>query len=158
MIYVQWYLFWLNFGNKRSLIWNRIDFYVFKKIRSKSQPIRRCENQCLRPFVTKMLQPGAAGLKNWWQIIDLRSMGLLAFKTAIFYHYVRHRKKQNDHWNCAESESAARWLGFWAWEYSLGFLAGRCDVLWALIGCASPHGSNDAPRIENFHTARSNQK
>ena len=67
-------------------------------------------------------------------------------------------KNKGDRWNHAESESAARWLGFSAWEYCLGFLAGRFDVLLALIGCASPHGSNDAPRFENFHTARSNQK
>ena len=40
----------------------RIEFYELKKNERKIQPVRGCKNQCLRPFVTKMLQPGAAGL------------------------------------------------------------------------------------------------
>ena len=56
------YIIWWNFENKRLFIWKRIEFYEFKKNERKSKPIRDGEKQCLRAFVTKMSQPGAAGL------------------------------------------------------------------------------------------------
>ena len=51
----------INFLNRRSFIWKRIEFYEFKKSQRKIQPTHGFENQCYRPFVTQMLQPGAAG-------------------------------------------------------------------------------------------------